>query len=363
MFKKSLAAVAVLGAFATSALAADVTVYGVVDYGMLYQHSEENQEQKTEKTDDLTLDSGINAASRFGIKGSEELGNGYTISFQLENGFKADSGNMNDSKKLFDREARLTVSSAWGELSAGRMGALGSSAGTYDTVYAIGDAFDGGDNDLFTGVMTDRYDNMLTYRSPKVAGLQATAQYSLKTNNDIKNDQHEGHNSADRYAGFAVTGEYGNLQAVASYEQMLYSDLAPNPGDMKITSLGANYDFGIAKLFAMGQYFENGELSSLGEINNLGRNVVDGYALHTGLQMPISTGTLTAGIYYSDADAATDSSDNYQTIVGSVKYEYPLSARTMLYGSMGYGELKNDYPGETDKYKLTQVYAGIQHAF
>ncbi|MBM6705158.1 porin, partial [Sutterella massiliensis] len=36
--KKSLAALAVLGAFAGSALAADVTLYGLVDYGFNYQH-------------------------------------------------------------------------------------------------------------------------------------------------------------------------------------------------------------------------------------------------------------------------------------------------------------------------------------
>lgn len=38
MFKKSLAAVALLGAFAGSAFAADVTLYGVVDEGFLYTH-------------------------------------------------------------------------------------------------------------------------------------------------------------------------------------------------------------------------------------------------------------------------------------------------------------------------------------
>ena len=38
--KKTLAALAVLGAFAGSALAADVTLYGLVDYGFSYQHSD-----------------------------------------------------------------------------------------------------------------------------------------------------------------------------------------------------------------------------------------------------------------------------------------------------------------------------------
>ena len=36
--KKTLAAVAVLGAFAGTAMAADVTLYGKIDLGLNYQH-------------------------------------------------------------------------------------------------------------------------------------------------------------------------------------------------------------------------------------------------------------------------------------------------------------------------------------
>lgn len=75
--KKTLAALAVLGAFAGSAAAADVTLYGVVDYGFLYKHSESTEAKSgdTTKTDSLTLDSGVDSASRFGLKGTEDLGN------------------------------------------------------------------------------------------------------------------------------------------------------------------------------------------------------------------------------------------------------------------------------------------------
>ena len=40
MFKKSLAAVAVLGAFAGSAMAANVTMYGVIDTGLMYSYKD-----------------------------------------------------------------------------------------------------------------------------------------------------------------------------------------------------------------------------------------------------------------------------------------------------------------------------------
>lgn len=57
MFKKTLAAVAVLGAFAGSALAADVQLYGLVDLGMNWTHTEDADGVKTDK---FALSSGQN---------------------------------------------------------------------------------------------------------------------------------------------------------------------------------------------------------------------------------------------------------------------------------------------------------------
>lgn len=100
--KKTLAALAVLGAFAGSAAAADVTLYGVVDYGFLYKHSESTEAKSgdTTKTDSLTLDSGVDSASRFGLKGTEDLGNGMKVGFKLENGFSADDGTLSQNGRL-----------------------------------------------------------------------------------------------------------------------------------------------------------------------------------------------------------------------------------------------------------------------
>ena len=81
MKKTMLAAAAALGA--TAACAADVTVYGLVDYGLMYTGTDNgsNTSHVTEMT------SGKNLGSRFGFKGSEDLGNGVKVGFILENGF------------------------------------------------------------------------------------------------------------------------------------------------------------------------------------------------------------------------------------------------------------------------------------
>ena len=126
--KKTLAAMAVLGAFAGSAFAADVTVYGVVYLVLNNQHQKVGDADATDK---LTQYSGQNSGSRFGLKGTEDLGNGYKVGFNLENSFKADDGAFDKGSRLFHRESILFVQTPYGELSAGRTGGLDSGVGRY----------------------------------------------------------------------------------------------------------------------------------------------------------------------------------------------------------------------------------------
>lgn len=88
--KKTLAAVAVLGAFAGSALAADVQLYGIVDTGVGYSHVD--VDGLGEDADSFEMKSGQASGSRFGFKGTEDLGNGLTVGFILEDGITSDDG-------------------------------------------------------------------------------------------------------------------------------------------------------------------------------------------------------------------------------------------------------------------------------
>lgn len=117
MFKKTLAAVAVLGAFAGSAFAANVTMYGIVDTGLGYTSIDKGYGEDVNTFDMRT---GANSASRFGIKGEEDLGNGLKVGFVLENGFGSDDGELGNGSRLFGREALLYVGGDFGELGMGR---------------------------------------------------------------------------------------------------------------------------------------------------------------------------------------------------------------------------------------------------
>lgn len=90
--QKTLIALGLAAALTSfQAQAADVTLYGLVDYGFSLQHRTPVQ---GESDTTFKMNSGMNSGSRFGMKGTEDLGNGMKVGFVLENGFSADSGAM-----------------------------------------------------------------------------------------------------------------------------------------------------------------------------------------------------------------------------------------------------------------------------
>lgn len=399
--KKTLAALAVLGAFAGSAMAADVTLYGALDTGFEYfHHKTTNFDGTSVKDDTFDMQTGWDTGNRWGLKGSEDLGNGYKVGFKLESGFNGDDGTMGQGSRLFGREAGLTLSGPFGSVAFGRFGGISSSCGTYDMLGYV-ESFDGGDGDVWGFAASDRYDNMVVYQTPRFAGLQLTAQYSFKT--DSKDDasfkdgaQHysgdEGTSHAQRYASIGLSGEYGPASFAVGYELTKYgvneaTTADGNDGygrqmdkDGQLVFLGGSYDFEVVQVFAEAQYFKHQtaaggyELGStdFGPVrvdptdpsNSIGGSLgLKGYGLHLGAAAPLGAGTLTAGLYYVDfSEEFTEEPDADAKYYGvSARYNYPLSERTSLYAGAGYGQTKDDDTGNKDQ--LTQVYCGLVHTF
>ena len=381
MFKKSLTALAVLGVAAGYASAADVTLYGVADLGLMYNHSKVEKNNAATKTDSFGLESGINAGSRFGLKGTEDLGNGLTVGFKLENSFNADDGTLGHENRLFGREASVSLSGDFGTLSAGRMGGVGSSAGV-DTVFSTGDAFDGGDNNILGLAISTRYDNLLQYQTPVFAGLQGTFQYSFKGDNTVaaQKNAREGSSAVDRYMSASLNGNWGAVGAVVGYEFFNYASFgAAEHEDGQIVYLGGNYDCGFAKTFAMAQYFKGvkaGAVNALSflsdaEVTYADTNYDDGvkgYGLHLGTQVPVLAGLTTVGLYYVDMTAEStklaDRDGDYYGV--AARYEYPLSKRTTVYTGAGYGKTTLDQVvgGDAERSnEIVQAYVGLKHTF
>lgn len=371
MFKKSLAAVAVLGAFAGSALAADVQLYGLVDLGLNWTQVDNGKTT----TDSFGMGSGQNSGSRFGLKGTEDLGNGYKVGFNLENSFKADDGAFDKGSRLFHRESILFVQTPYGELSAGRTGGLDSGVGRYGQMGSGATAMSTGwDNiaktsKVFLG-LGDRMDNTLTYQSPKFAGVTVLAQASLKKSNvndkGVAIETEEGSSDADRYYALGVTYGAGALNAGLVYSQTDWNRTElkdqTNDDNQTVVSAFANYDFGMVKPMVAVQYFDGGKDEDK-TADNKKTALNKGYGFVVGGTAPLVGGTLKVQLGWNDYEDVKTGATEGNNIITGVGYEYPLSKRTYLYTAAGYMQVKTEKAGVETKTKTSEVMLGMVHKF
>ena len=384
--KKTFVAVAVLGAFAGSAMAADVTLYGKIDLGLQYQHLDNG----TTTTDQFKETSGQNSGSRFGLKGTEDLGNGMKVGFVLENGFSADDGKMGQGSRFFGREAQMYLTSDYGTLGFGRMGGLSSGLGSYNmnSFMAMGTGWGDQASKLSNfGLNRDRYDNSIIYRTPSFAGFQVAAQYSFKMNG-----QEEVHTRANqRYAALGATYKNGPFAAGLIVDSIFNTNTATetNTEDTLGVTLGASYDFEVVKVFGFAQYGQNE--NKFGALKNRGSYTaakpavgdtpavpaklvtdegVTGYMIQLGMTAPVLGGTAYATVNYSDAESDLDKavgdigSQDFTGYGVALGYTYNLSKRTYVYTYAGYNELKTETEGAADKKdKNTEFGFGLVHSF
>src|SRR3546814_6924627 len=117
--KKTLLAAALLAGFAGVAQAeTSVTLYGIIDTGIGYN--------KISGAGDLNgsrvgMINGVQNGSRWGLRGTEDLGDGLQAVFQLESGFDSGNGKSAQGGRLFGRQATIGLQSdSWGRLDFGR---------------------------------------------------------------------------------------------------------------------------------------------------------------------------------------------------------------------------------------------------
>lgn len=382
--KKTLAAVAVLGAFAGSALAADVQLYGIVDEGLAYSHVD--LDGAADATDSFSMNSGIQSGSRFGFKGTEDLGNGLTVGFVLENGFSADTGADNDT--FFDREASLFLEGGFGKLAFGKIGSINcgtSSWAQIGVLSAFGTSNWGGySNQIGSTASTGGVmDNTIAYQTPTFAGFTVFAQYSMGDDGDVKTiSGSENESSLDRY--YAIGAKYANgpLTAYFAVDSVNYRTwnvkFGPVAGaddidDSLTVTLGGNYDFGVAQIFFGAQYFD--EVETFGSlvtkvVDNKFAEKIKGYGLNLSANFPVAGGKIMAGLGFVDAEAADSQKkfdgDEFQRYIVSVGYDYPFSKRTDAYVVASYMQDSIDYKVATkpdvDPTAYTFV-VGLRHKF
>lgn len=366
--QKKLIAVAVLGAcVAGSAFAANVDVYGRIDTGLSYVHEKIGDQAGTDK---LSMDSGLSSGNRWGLKGSEDLGNGYQVGFVLESGFSSDTGAIGEEGKLFNREATLRVSGPFGSIYAGRMGRIGSDAGSVGFYAGSVSPFGSGWGKMaghfaVTANYDTRYSNALAYVSPKVGPVTVYAQYTM--GNTTENESGD-----DRLFSLGAQADFGALQVLGLVEYLNKKSVAATTvyddskyDDSYTINLGGSYDFGVAKVFLAGQYF-NAAPNFAGQDANWEKSF-DGFGVNVGASAPIGAGEFLVSAGYGKGDYHFDTKDtnlSADSYIFQVGYTYPFSKRTNLYAGAGYHQTTMEEEASKDsKTKTTQVMFGLLHKF
>ncbi|MEP7295655.1 MAG: porin [Burkholderiales bacterium] len=303
--KKSLLALAVLGAFAGVASAqSSVTLYGTVDLNARYVKND-----NANRAYSLSQD-GINS-SQLGFKGTEDLGGGLKAGFVLLSGVNADTGTTN--AKFFNRRATVSLMGNFGEVRLGR---------DYTPSFwnnTIFDAF--GTNGLgdsshvaqkLTGTFV-RADNSIGYFLPSgIGGVYGQVMVAAAEN---------GATNPGRYVGGRVGFAAGPFDVAGAYAQQKFVSGAV---DQKTYNIGASYDLSVVKLLG---YYDR---------DTQGNDKENRFSLSA--VVPIGQSEIHAGYEASKRDNAGVTTKIDQFALG---YVYNLSKRTALYTTVSRLSNKN----------------------
>nr|WP_297354381.1 porin [uncultured Caldimonas sp.] len=345
--KKSLLALAVLGAFAGAASAqSNVTIYGKLDLGLVKANDGESMLVGGPANDKLRLDQ--QAGSRLGFRGTEDLGGGLKANFLIEHRFTPDNGAADGT--FWNGSSWLGLSGAFGEVRLGREYSpyfftnIAADPWGYDTVAQNGMVH------TAAGVAVSRYGNNISYRTPDMGGLTAHVAVGLAEADDTEHNLgfNVQYKAGPMYVGFGYHrgGATAGLAGLTAGAPALAIGGTSNDNTAQSWGVTGSYDFGVAKLigaFAMSDVEMNTGIEDL-----------EGRSFSIAATAPLGAGEFRAMV--SRLEGTDGAVDDFKTTKFGLGYHYPLSKRTKVYADLGTAK-------STDLDRRTAVDFGIQHNF
>lgn len=308
-----------------------VTLYGVVDTGVEYVNHVGSGGDSVVRMPNL---SGT-VPSRWGLRGTEDLGAGLKALFALESGFGVDSGTSNQGGRLFGRQAWVGLAGNWGQLSLGRQYTAFFWA-TLDTDILGPNAF--GSSSLDSYFPNARADNAIAYKG-KFGGFTIGGTYSFGRDAANAGPSPSGTNCAgENPADSRACREWSALlmYETASWAvTAAYDSLRGGPGAFAgLTSSALKDD-----RLALGGYALFGKTKAgLGWVGRRNAALIaprsDLY--YAGLSHDVTPAlTLSGEVFYLRFRHSAD-----RAWLGAVRASYALSKRSSIYATAGY--INND---------------------
>lgn len=342
MMNKRILVAAVLGSIGVAAHAqSSVTLYGLIDAGISYVNN--SSSTVTGHSNSLTkYDDGVAQGSRWGIKGSEDLGSGLKAIFTLENGFNSGNGTLGQNGREFGRQAFVGLAKdGVGSLTFGRQYSLSTdmlAAYTTGSNTVAGNyAFHINDIDQLT---SSRIDNAVKFTSANFAGVTFGALYGFSNQAGAFAGAPATGSGATAVAGSARTYSFGLNYAVGPFGVgAAYTDIrfpsqqagintaisnvpALNVKELRTFGLGGRYLVGPAMFWALWTNTRLVQLPGTGP-SNLVFN-----AYEAGAKYAI-TPAFTAGLGYTYMHLNDAATGHFNQV--DLSLDYALSKRTDVY--------------------------------
>ncbi|RQS03533.1 porin [Burkholderia sp. Bp9002] len=346
MNKQLFAAPLLLSLAGIASAQSAVTLYGIVDAGITYRSNERvGTPGAYTGHSNVGLTSGNLSGSRWGIKGTEDLGGGLRALFVLENGFDIANGTSGQGGRQFGRQAFVGVGSdRYGTVTLGRQ-----YTSLDDFVSPVGpSSFIGGfgahPGDIDDLDQTARVDGSIKYTSANYAGFTFGALYGFGGQPGSMKQR----NTWSVGAAYAA----GPLRIGVGYERSDNSKTGPadttagkwqgsddglfnssiNEGyasaqSQQIIAIGATYDFGPA---LVGVNYSNVQYRAGDQSRFSGHATFNVAGIFARWKVRPQT-QLFAGYSYtrgSDVDGIDDRAQYHNVTLGAV---YDLSKRTSVY--------------------------------
>ena len=322
--KKSLIALAVLATTGAAMAQSNVTLYGRIDTSV--------GSNKVNGVSTTQLFSGNLSSTRWGLRGSEDLGGGLKAIFGLEQGFDSSTGTQ-AAGSAFDRMSIVGLSGGFGTLKLGRHDTsfddirdLSISSNLWDSEFSPTKiAYTAGVADY-----SSRASNQIRYESPSFGGFSLGASYGLDEDATVKADT----------TAFNLRYKAGNLDVGFGYQDQ-------KANNRKYSTIGAAYNFGVARVSAG---FNRAEIRN--------GNEADGFAI--GVNVPVGALDFSVGYAYSKAENTAGATVAKGTAL-SAGVTYAMSKRTRLYGAFLDGEVENGAGVNTLDRRMYSI--GVRHDF
>ena len=221
-----------------------VTLYGISDVGIEYANHVPSGKTSSSA---VRQQSGNLAGSRWGLKGTEDLGGGYKAVFVLEGGFNLNNGTLGQSGRLFGRKAYVGVSTPYGTVTLGRHQNL-----LYELMYKY-DALTFNPSysaQSMDSQLVNRADNSIRY-GLHVEDVTFAMLYSNGFDSTIPNGaQVPGATKVGREMSAAILYDRGPLSIGVTYDQLQGTSIATQSNTQSRALVGASHDFGAIKALA-----------------------------------------------------------------------------------------------------------------